>query len=869
MQLDAGRGPAGRDQALLANAQVDLQRYRKLWAQDSIPKQQLDTQEALVRQYEAAIETDQGQVDAAKLQLTYSRITAPVSGRLGLRLVDPGNMVHASDAGGLVVDHADPADRRRLHDPRGRPAGRAGAARSGGEPPAVEAYDREGTRRLATGTLLTIDNAIDPTTGTVRLKAQFPNDDDALFPNQFVNARLLLDVRRGATLVPGVAMQRGTQGTFVYVVTPDADGRRCGRCASASARATTPSIDDGRRAGRAGRRRRRRRAARRHAGDARRRRAAPRPSRATREPVPPVHPPAGRHHAADGGDPAGRRARRTGKLPVSALPQVDYPTIQVATFYPGASPDVMASSVTAPLERQFGQMPGLSQMTSTSSGGSSLITLQFALDLSLDVAEQEVQAAINAATSFLPRDLPTPPVYSKVNPADAPILTLALTSETLPLPQVEDLAETRLVQKIAELPGVGLVSISGGQRPAVRIRANPTALAAYGLTLEDAARGHRRGQRQPGEGRASTARARPTPSAPTTSCCRAPSTSRSIVAYRNGAPVRLSDVADVVDDAENVEQAAWMNETPAVIVNIQRQPGANVIEVVDRVRALLPQLEATLPPSVHVTVLTDRTTTIRASVEDVQFELVLSVVLVVLVIFLFLRSLAGTVIPAVAVPLSLVGTFGVMYLLGFSLNNLSLMALTISTGFVVDDAIVMIENIARYVERGDAPLEAALKGAAEIGFTILSLTVSLVAVLIPLLFMGDVVGRLFREFAITLGVTILISAVVSLTLTPMMCARLLRHTPPEQQGRFYRASERLFERIIDGYGRTLRWVLGAPARDAAGRRRGARAHRRALRRRAQGLLPGAGHRRSSSASPRRRRRSRSRPWPSGSRRWRR
>jgi multidrug efflux pump len=494
------------------------------------------------------------------------------------------------------------------------------------------------------------------------------------------------------------------------------------------------------------------------------------------------------------------------RLPVSALPQVDYPTIQVVTFYPGASPDVMASSVTAPLERQFGQMPGLAQMTSTSSDGSSIVTLQFTLDLSLDVAEQEVQAAINAAFTYLPRDLPIPPIYSKVNPADAPILTLALSSRTMPLPRVEDLADTRLAQKIAEVPGVGLVSLSGGQRPAVRIRANPAALAAYGLTLEDlraavastnvnGAKGGFDGPRRSwtigaNDQLLTSADYRPV-----------------IVAYRNGNAVRLDDVARVEDGAENVQQAAWMNDTPAVILNVQRQPGANVIEVADHIKALLPQLQRTLPAGVDVSVLTDRTTTIRASVADVQFELVLAVALVVLVIFLFLRSLAGTVIPAVAVPLSLVGTFGVMDLLGFSLNNLTLMALTIATGFVVDDAIVMIENVARFVERGAAPREAALEGARQIGFTILSLTVSLVAVLIPLLFMGDVVGRLFREFAITLGVTILISAVVSLTLTPMMCARLLRHTPVEQQGRLYRASERLLERTIAGYGRSLRWVL--------------------------------------------------------------
>jgi multidrug efflux pump len=494
------------------------------------------------------------------------------------------------------------------------------------------------------------------------------------------------------------------------------------------------------------------------------------------------------------------------RLPVSALPQVDYPTIQVVTFYPGASPDVMASSVTAPLERQFGQMPGLAQMTSTSSDGSSVVTLQFALELSLDVAEQEVQAAINAAFTYLPRDLPIPPIYNKVNPADAPILTLALSSRTLPLPRVEDLADTRLAQKIAEVPGVGLVSVSGGQRPAVRIRANPTALAAYGLTLEDVraavAATNVNGAKGGFDGPARSYTIGANDQLVSSEDYRP-----IVVAYRNAAPIRLADVAEVADDAENVRQAAWMNDTPAVVLNVQRQPGANVIEVVDRITALLPHLKRTLPAGVDVTVLTDRTTTIRASVEDVQFELFLSVVLVVLVIFLFLRSVAGTVIPAIAVPLSLVGTFGAMYLLGFSLNNLTLMALTIATGFVVDDAIVMIENVARYVEQGMSPREAALEGAAQIGFTIVSLTVSLVAVLIPLLFMGDVVGRLFREFAITLGVTILISAVVSLTLTPMMCARLLRHTPPEQQGRLYRASERVLERTIAGYGTSLRWVL--------------------------------------------------------------
>jgi multidrug efflux pump len=493
-------------------------------------------------------------------------------------------------------------------------------------------------------------------------------------------------------------------------------------------------------------------------------------------------------------------------LALSALPEVDYPTIQVVTLYPGASPDVMTSSITAPLERQFGQMPGLNQMSSTSSGGASVITLQFSLDLTLDIAEQEVQAAINAAGNLLPSDLPTPPIYNKVNPADAPILTLAVTSKTLPLPKVQDLIDTRLAQKISQLPGVGLVSISGGQRPAVRVRANPKALAAYGMSLDDvrtaigSANVNQAKGSFDGPARASTIDANDQLKS-------ADEYRDLIIAYRNGAPVRLSDVAETVDDAENVRLAAWANDSAAVVVNIQRQPGANVIEVVNRVKQILPQLQATLPGSVEVSLLTDRTVTIRASVKDVQFELMLAVALVVMVIFLFLRNAAATAIPSVAVPLSLVGTFGVMYLAGFSINNLTLMALTIATGFVVDDAIVMIENISRYIEQGMKPLQAALKGAEQIGFTIISLTFSLIAVLIPLLFMGDVVGRLFREFAITLAVAILISAFVSLTLTPMMCARLLHHIPEAEQGRFYHASGKFFDQVIARYGVMLDWVL--------------------------------------------------------------
>src|SRR5713226_626844 len=494
------------------------------------------------------------------------------------------------------------------------------------------------------------------------------------------------------------------------------------------------------------------------------------------------------------------------QLPVSALPQLDYPTIQIVTFYPGASPEVMASSVTAPLERQFWQLPGLNQMTSASSEGSSVVTLEFNLNLNIDVAEQEVQQSINAAGTYLPRDLPNPPIYSKINPADSPILTLALTSKILPLSKVEDFADTRFAQKISQLPGVGLVSISGGQKPAVRIQVNPAALSSYGLTMEDVrtavaqsnvnqAKGTFDGSAQSysigaNDQLLSSDQYRPL-----------------VVAYRNGAPVALSDFANVTDDTENVKQAAWMNDVPAVILNIQRQPGANIIAVVDRVKQLLPQLSASLPSAVSVAILTDRTITIRASVLDVEFELMLVIALVVMVMFLFLRTFAATVIPSVAVPLSLVGTFGAMYLLGYSLNNLTLMALTISTGFVVDDAIVMIENIARYIEEGVPPLEAALRGSEQIGFTILSLTVSLIAVLIPLLFLQDVVGRLFREFANTLSVTILVSAVVSLTLTPMLCSKILHHQKESEKSFFYRASENSLNWIIHQYAAILRFVL--------------------------------------------------------------
>ncbi|BBP76845.1 MULTISPECIES: MdtB/MuxB family multidrug efflux RND transporter permease subunit [Pseudomonas] len=494
-------------------------------------------------------------------------------------------------------------------------------------------------------------------------------------------------------------------------------------------------------------------------------------------------------------------------LPVSALPQVDYPTIRVMTLYPGASPDVMTSAVTAPLERQFGQMPGLTQMASTSSGGASVLTLRFNLDINMDVAEQQVQAAINAATNLLPKDLPAPPVYNKVNPADTPVLTLAITSKTMLLPKLNDLVDTRMAQKIAQISGVGMVSIAGGQRQAVRIKVNPEALAANSLNLSDvrtligASNVNQPKGNFDGPTRVSMLDANDQLRSPK-------EYAELILAYKNGAPLRLKDVAQIVDGAENERLAAWANENQAVLLNIQRQPGANVIEVVDRIKALLPSITDNLPAGIDVTVLTDRTQTIRASVTDVQHELLIAIALVVMVTFLFLRRASATIIPSVAVPLSLIGTFGVMYLAGFSVNNLTLMALTIATGFVVDDAIVMLENISRFIEEGDSPMQAALKGARQIGFTLVSLTLSLIAVLIPLLFMADVVGRLFREFAITLAVAILISLVVSLTLTPMMCARLLKREPKEaEQGRFYRASGAWIDWLIESYGRKLQWVL--------------------------------------------------------------
>ena len=852
--LAQAQGQLAKDQALLGQAQGDLARFQQLAKQDSIAMQQVADQIALVAQDKAAIAADQAMVKTAELNVAYAHIVSPVTGRVGLRLVDPGNYLQPSDASGIVViTQIDPIS-VVFTTPEDNLPRISARLKSGAKLP-VTVLDRDNVHALATGTLTTYDSQIDVTTGTIRMRATFANPDGVLFPNQFVNVRLLVDTMTGATLAPNAAIQLGASGNFVYLLTDNstvakrdvtlgpADSKDT-VVASGLKRGDKVVIDgvdrlrDGasvkvvdnppgaaqapdrgaNKPGRLGRR-----AAR--ASIIAIATASPEPPRARRlrerllrPPRRPMRPPQGAPPSSanaraprrparrlrarrndDAASPARRRLVNPSRifidrpvatsllmiailligvlafrfLPLSALPEVDYPTIQVQTFYPGASPEVMTSAVTAPLERQFGQMPSLSQMMSQSSAGASVITLRFGLDIGLDIAEQEVQAAINAAGNLLPADLPAPPIYAKVNPADAPILTLGVASDSMKLTDVEDIIETRLVPKLSQLPGVGLVSISGGQRPAVRIHVNPLALSGVGLNLDDlrttianlnvnTPKGNFDGPAQASAINANDQIRDPNDYA------------KSIIAYRNGAPVRLSDVARVEIAPENDRLKAWMNTTPALIVNIQRQPGANVIQVVDSVKRLLPSLRKSLPAAITVKPLTDRTTTIRASVEDVEFELALAVGLVVMVIFIFLRNIPATIIPSLSVPLSLIGALAIMYEAGFSLDNLSLMALTVATGFVVDDAIVVIENIARFLEQGDTPHDAAMKGSAQIGFTIISLTVSLIAVLIPLLFMGDVVGRLFHEFAITLAAAIVISAVVSLTLVPMLCAKLLR-----------------------------------------------------------------------------------------------
>ena len=845
--LVQAQGTLAKDTHVLDQARMDLARYRSAWAGNAIAKQTLEDQEKIALQDEGAVKADQGQVQYDQVQLAYCHITSPFTGSVGLRLIDPGNIVQANGTSPLVVV----AQERPItviftlaEDalPQVRAELRRGAALR------VDAYDRTALTKIATGKLLSLDNLIDTTTGTLKLRAIFGNQDRALFPNQFVNARLLVKMLKGMTLIPTSAIQHNGQTAFVYLIqngtvqvrnvntgvsngnVTAVEGISPGDVvANSSFEKLQPNAKVVLAKGQPARRRER-----------------------ERRPVSPSRPFILRPVATSLLMSAILLVGIVSytQLPVSALPQVDYPTIQVLTFYPGASPDVVATTVTAPLERQFGQMQGLSQMTSTSSSTLSVIVLQFNLSLNIDVAEEEVQSAINASQSYLPSVLPAPPVYSKTNPADAPILTLAVTSDSMPLSQVEDLVDTRIAPKLSQLNGVGLVSISGGQKPAVRIQANPAALASYGITLEqlrtalvqtsvNAAKGNFDGPKLDYQIDAND------------QLERSADYRNIVVAYRNGAPVVLKNVAQVVDGVENANQAAWMNETPAVILNIQRQPGANTISVVKSIQAILPQIETNLPAAIKITRMTDLSVPIRASVEDVEFELMLTVVLVVLVIFVFLRSLRATVIPAVAVPISLVGTLGAMYLLGYSLDNLSMMALTIATGFVVDDAIVMIENIARFLEQGDPPLQAALKGAEQIGFTILSLTISLIAVLIPLLFMGGVVGRLFREFAVTLAVTIIISAVVSLTLTPMMCGA---HAAPRTGGAAIAVLSRFRARVQQD-DRVLRahTEVCAPLPDphVAGRGNHSGAHHFSLHCDSQGIFPGAGYRRHSGhfASP--------------------
>ena len=719
--LDQAKGNLLHDEALLKNAQAEYARYQSLFAAGVVSKETLDADEAAQGQYQGAIAADKAAIETAQLQLDWCSIQSPIDGRIGLRLVDPGNVITANTTNLVIINQFQPIAVYFTLPENELPAVMHKLAED--KRLLVDAYDRNDTTKLASGYLLTGDNQIDTTTGTEKLKAVFENHDQSLFPNQFVNIHLVLENRPRALVIPSAAIQSGIQGPFVWISDSTTSGSTTARIQPVKIALTEGQytiLDSGLDAGQQvvvdG-------ADRLHNGQA--------IVATLTQPAPPAS-------LGNAGNARGRQSNTTRdkatvvslspsrpfilrpvatsllmvaimltgiigyrQLPVSALPEVDYPIIQVLTFYPGGGPEVMASSVTAPLERQFGEMPGLKQMTSVSSGGGSVITLEFNLDENIDVAEQEVQASINAANSFLPTDLPNPPIYSKVNPADAPIMTLALTSDSLPLDKIEDAADTNLAQKISQVTGVGLVSIAGGQKPSVRIQANPAQLAAYNLSLEDLrsavaaanvdqAKGTLNGVRQAFTINANDQLLSSSDYKPV------------IVAYRNGAAVRASDVATIVDAAENSQQAAWMDREPAVIVNIQRQPGANIIAVVDRIKKLLPQLQSSLPAAVKVKVLTDRTITIRASVKDVEYELMLTVALVVMVIFLFLRNLAATIIPSVAVPLSIVGTFGVMYLLGYSLNNLTLMALTISTGFVVDDAIVMIENISRYIEEGSA-----------------------------------------------------------------------------------------------------------------------------------------------------------------------
>ncbi len=791
IQLESAQAALARDEANLKNSKLNADRYKTLSEQNLIAVQQYTDQQAAVDQLVAQLASDKTQIDAARLNLDYAHVTSPIDGVTGVRLVDPGNFVQPTDATGLVVvTQLDPiAVFFTLPEDDLTPINEAMAAGELG----VDAVSRDGDKPLGTGNLTVIDNEINQQTATLKLKAVFDNPKHLLWPNQFVKARLQLATRRGALVVPAAVVQHGPQGTFAYVVKSDStvEARVIALTAiqgdvaviASGLQAGEQVVVDGQAQLRPGAKVATKPAGSAHGG----RRVGVRVRVADRRSIG-IGPAQVKAMSAGVSEPFIRRPVATTllmvglllvglgaftQLPVSALPQVDYPTIVVSTYLPGGSADTMASAVTTPLERQFGQMPSLTQMTSVSSFGFSQITLQFDLDRSIDGAQQDVQAAINAASSLLPSQLPTPPTYSKSNPADQPILTLAISSDTLPLDQVDDFADSILAQKISQVTGVGLVTINGGQKPAVRVQVDPTSLAGTGLTLEDVRAALVAANVNQPKGNIDGAR-QDYALATNDQLFKADGFKSLVIAYANGSPVRLRDVATAVDGVENAQLAGWANDKRAIILNVQRQPGANVIQVADRVKALLPQLQASLPQGIDVKILSDRTETVRASVEDVERTLVITIGLVVAVIFVFLSNIRATLIPSVAVPLSLIGTFGVMYLVGYSLNNLSLMALTIATGFVVDDAIVMIENIARYIEAGDKPFEAALKGAGQIGFTIVSLTVSLVAVLIPLLFMGGLIGRLFREFAVTLAASIGVSALISLTLTPMMCAHLLR-----------------------------------------------------------------------------------------------
>ena len=827
-QLDQVIAKKAQDEAQLANARLDLERYTRLAASNSIARQQVDTQKAMVAQLEAQVNLDQASIENTKAILAYTTITSPLDGRTGMRLVDEGNVVRNLDTVGIVVITQLQPISVLFTLPQQQIAEVNRAFAKGRLE--VDAFGPDNKTVVDKGSLQVVDNQVDQTTGTIKLKAEFPNATFQLWPGQFVNVRLLVDTQRDVIVAPTAAVQRGPNGTFVFVVAQDS---------TVSVRPVTVSQQDETQAVISAGLETSERVV--TTGFARLA-AGTRVAVTNAEEVPaagsvPIVEPRQRR-------PGGERRERRSEaelgqaamsvstpfiqrpiatsllgvatmlggllgylwLPVSSLPQVDFPTIQVSTQLPGASPDTMASLVTASLERQFGQIPSLAVMTSSSSFGISQITLQFDLNRDIDGAAQDVQAAINAAGSTLPRNLPYPPTYSKVNPADAPIVTLALTSDTIPLRELSDLADTLMAQRLSEVTGVGRVSIQGGVRPAVRIQADLSRLAAYGIGLEDV-RVAIAGANVSGPKGALDGAHQSYTIASNDQLAAASQYLSMVVAYRNNAPVLLGDVAQVVDGLENDKVGGWYQGRPAVIIDVQRQPGANVIETVRRVNAELPRLQRAMPVGIDLTVVQDRTHTIRASIRDVQFTLVLSVVLVVLVVLAFLRTIRATIIAGVALPLSLVATFGVMWFCGFSLDNLSLMALTIGTGFVVDDAIVMIENIVRHIEKGESPMDAALRGAREIGFTVISLTLSLIAVFIPLLFMTGLVGRMFREFALTLTIAVIVSAIVSLTLTPMMCSKLLRHTAEGDGNAVTRFFNRGVDWTVGHYHRSLEWVL--------------------------------------------------------------